>query len=415
MLGIAVTVGLISGIYPALFLSGFKPISSLKGQLASGTGGTALRKTLVVAQFAISIALIISTIVVYNQLDFMQNQQLGFSKAHRLVIDYQFDQHIQQHPDLVKQVLSGIPGVNSVSYSSSVPGTANNKFQTAVMDAGNEYQDFLSDVYYFDAGFLKQYGISVIAGRGFNKPLASDSNAMLINEAMLTKLNYKTPAEAIGKPFKQFDQQGTIVGVVKNFHYHSSQELVAPLAIRARTSFFTVLTLDITSSHMQQTVAQIEKQWKQLAPGLPLIYFFEDEAYNKQFVAQQRFGNLFVCFSVLAILISCLGLLGLSAFSMAQRRKEIGVRKVLGASTAGIAALLSKDFVKLVFIALLIASPIAWIAMQSWLQGFAYRIQISWWVFVISGASALFIALATVSFQSIKAALVNPVKSLRSE
>lgn len=415
LLGIAVTVGLISGIYPALFLSGFKPISTLKGQFTSGTGGTVLRRTLVVAQFAISIALIISTIVVYNQLDFMQNQQLGFSKAHRLVIDYQFDQQIQEHPDLVKQTLGGIPGINSVSYSSSVPGTSNNKFQTSVMDASNNYQDFLSDVYYFDTDFLKQYGISVIAGRGFNNPLHTDSSSMLINKAMLAKLNYKTPAEAIGKPFKQFYQTGTIVGVVKDFHYHSSQELVAPLAIRPLTGFFTVLTLDIRSEHMQQTIAAVEKQWKKLAPGLPLIYFFEDEAYNKQFVAQQRFGNLFVCFSALAILISCLGLLGLSAFSMAQRRKEIGVRKVLGASTAGIAAMLSKDFVKLVFIALLIASPIAWIAMQTWLQGFAYRIQISWWVFVVSGASALFIALTTVSFQSVKAALVNPVKSLRSE
>ncbi|MDO3640485.1 ABC transporter permease [Mucilaginibacter sp. L3T2-6] len=415
MLGIAITVGFISGIYPALFLSGFKPISSLKGQFASGAGGTSLRKTLVVAQFAISTVLIISTIVVYKQLDFMQNQQLGFNKAHRLVIDYQFDERIQEHRGLVKQMLGGIPGVNSISYSSGVPGTANNKFQTAIMDTNNEYQDFLSDVYYLDTDFLKQYGISVIAGRGFNKPLASDSNAMLINEAMLAKLNYKTPAEAIGKSFKQLNDQGTIVGVVKDFHYHSSQEVVAPLAIRARTSFFTDLTLDITSAHMQQTVAEIEKRWEQLAPGLPLIYFFADEAYNKQFIAQQQFGNLFVCFSVLAILISCLGLLGLSAFSMAQRRKEIGVRKVLGASTAGIAALLSKDFVKLVFISLLIASPVAWIAMHSWLQGFAYRIQVSWWMFVVSGASALLIALATVSFQSVKAALANPVKSLRSE
>jgi putative ABC transport system permease protein len=191
--------------------------------------------------------------------------------------------------------------------------------------------------------------------------------------------------------------------------------MVQPLAIRHQTGYFTCLTLDITSAHMQQTVAGIEKQWKQLAPGLPLIYFFEDEAYNKQYVAQQRFGNLFVCFSVLAILISCLGLLGLSAFSMAQRKKEIGVRKVLGASTAGIAALLSKDFVKLVFIALVIASPLACLAMHNWLQDFAYRIQISWWVFLVSGAAALFIALVTVSFQSIKAAVANPVKSLRSE
>jgi len=228
-------------------------------------------------------------------------------------------------------------------------------------------------------------------------------------------MGYKSPEEAIGKKFKQFISSGTIVGVIKDFHFHSSQELVQPLAIRPIIGFFTCITLDITSARMQETIALVEKQWKQLAPGLPLIYFFEDEAYNKQFLAQQRFGSLFICFSVLAILISCLGLLGLSAFSTAQRKKEIGIRKVMGASVTSIAALLSKDFVQLVFIALVIASPLAWLAMHTWLQDFAYRVNISWWVFVLSGAAAILIALVTVSFQSVKAALVNPVKSLKSE
>lgn len=415
LLVIAVLVGLLSGVYPALFLSGFKPISSLKGQLASGNGGLMLRKTLVIAQFTISIVLIISTIIVYNQLDFMQNQQLGFNKGHKLVIDYQFNHQINEHPDLVKQLLGAVPGVKSVSYSSGVPGTPNNKFQTSIMDAGGSYQEFLSDVYNFDGDFLKQYGIDVIAGRDFNRQIALDEKAMLINETMVKKMGYKTPEEAIGKSFKQFAATGTIVGVVKDFHFHSSQELVPPLAIRPADGFFTCLTLDITSANMQQTIAQVEKQWKQLAPGLPLIYFFQDEAYNKQYIAQQRFGNLFVCFSALAILISCLGLLGLSAFSTAQRKKEIGIRKVLGASAFSITALLSKDFVRLVVIAIIIASPLAYWAMHTWLQDFAYRIQISWWVFVAAGSAALVIALLTISFQSLKAALVNPVKSLRSE
>lgn len=415
LLMIAVLVGLLSGVYPALFLSGFKPISSLKGQIASGNAGLLLRKTLVIAQFTISIVLIIATIIVYNQLDFMQNQQLGFNKGHKLVIDYQFDHQINGRPELVKQLLGAVPGIKSVSYSSGVPGMPNNKFQTSIMDAGGSYQEFLCDVYNFDGDFLKQYGIDLIAGRGFNRQIALDEKAMLINETTTKKMGYRTPAEAIGKPFKQFAATGTIVGVVKDFHFQSSQELVPPLAIRPANGFFTCLTLDITSANMQQTIAQVEKQWKQLAPGLPLIYFFQDEAYNKQYVAQQRFGNLFVCFSALAIMISCLGLLGLSAFSTAQRRKETGVRKVLGASTARITAMLSKDFVKLVVIAIVIASPLAYWAMYSWLQDFAYRIQISWWVFVVSGASALVIALLTISFQSLKAALVNPVKSLRSE
>ncbi|SHN20457.1 FtsX-like permease family protein [Mucilaginibacter sp. OK098] len=415
LFGIAILVGLLSGIYPALFLSGFKPISSLKGELASGNGGVMLRKTLVIAQFAISIILIISTIVVYNQLDFMQNQQLGFKKDHHMVIDYQFNGDINDHPDLVKQQLGAIAGVNSVSFSSSVPGTSNNVFPTLIANSENLYQDVLADAYYFDGDFLNQYGVKVIAGRGFNKQFALDEKAMLINEAMVKKMGYKTPGEALGKRFKQFVSDGTIVGVVQDFHFHSSQELVQPLTIRPIIGYFTCITLDITSAHMQQTIAQVEKQWKQLAQGLPLIYFFEDEAYNKQYISQQRFGSLFVCFSVLAILISCLGLLGLSAFSTAQRKKEIGIRKVLGASVTSIAALLSKDFVRLVFIALIVASPLAWWAMHSWLQGFAYRIQISWWVFVLSGSAALLIALFTVSFQSVKAALVNPVKSLKSE
>jgi putative ABC transport system permease protein len=415
LLLIAVFVGLLSGVYPALFLSGFKPISSLKGQLASGNSSLILRKSLVVAQFAISIVLIISTIVVYNQLDFMQNQQLGFKKSHQLVIDYQFDQRITDHPDLVKQQLTAIPGVTSVSYSSSVPGTPNNKTSTIIADKENASQDVLAETYYFDNDFLNQYGIQIIAGRGFNKQFTLDEKAMLINETMVQKMGYKNPDEAIGKPFKQFKAEGTIVGVIKDFHFHSSQELVRPLAVRPISGFFTCLTLDLSSANIQQTINEVEKQWKQLAPGLPLIYFFEDEAYNKQYLAQQRFGSLFVCFSALAILISCLGLLGLSAFSTAQRKKEIGIRKVMGASVTSIAALLSKDFVRLVFMAFIVASPLAWWAMHSWLQGFAYRIQISWWVFVFSGSAALLIALLTVSFQSVKAALVNPVMSLKSE
>jgi putative ABC transport system permease protein len=340
---------------------------------------------------------------------------LGFKKEHHLVIDYQYDQRISEHPDAVKQQLTAIPGVNSVSLSSSVPGTPNNKYPTQITNKDNVYQEVLADAYYTDADFLRQYGIKVIAGRGFNKQLALDDKAMLINESMLKKMGFKSPDEVIGKSFKQFKTDGSIVGVVKDFHFHSSLELVQPMAIRPAAGFFTCLTLDLNTDDVRKTLGQIEGKWKQLAPGLPLIYFFQDEAYNKQYIAQQRFGSLFVCFSALAILISCLGLLGLSAFSTAQRKKEIGIRKVMGASVTSIAALLSKDFVTLVFIALIVASPLAWLAMHSWLQGFAYRIQISWWVFVLSGSAALLIALFTVSFQSIRAALVNPVKSLKSE
>ncbi len=415
LLCIAILVGILSGVYPALFLSGFKPINSLKGQFPAGNGGLLLRKSLVIAQFAISIVLIISTVVVYTQLDFMQNQQLGFKKDHQLVIDYQFDSHINEHSDMVKQQLTAIPGVKSASLSSSIPGTPNDRFATLIDDRQNLKQEVRAEAYYIDGDFLSQYSIKVIAGRGIAKQFTADTNAMLINEAMVKKMGFKNADEAIGKRFKQFNAGGTIIGVVKDFHFQSSLELVQPMAIRPISGFFTCLTLNINSDHIQQTIEQVEKKWKQIAPGLPFVYFFADEAYNKQYIAQIRFGRLFVCFSVLAILISCLGLLGLSAFSTAQRKKEIGVRKVMGASAAGIAVLLSRDFINLVFIALLIASPLAWWAMNAWLRDFAYRIHISLWVFVFSGAAALFIALLTVSFLSVRAAVVNPVKSLRND
>jgi len=410
---ISIMVGILSGIYPALFLSGFKPVKSLKGQFSAGNGSLLLRKSLVVAQFAISIILIISTVIVYTQLDFMQNQQLGFKKSHRLVIDYQFDSRINEHPDVAKQLLTTIPGVNSASLSSSVPGTANDRFVTFIDDKQNLQQQVQAEAYYVDGDFLNQYGIKVIVGRGIAKQFATDDKAMLINEAMVKKMGFANADEAIGKRFKQFKADGTIVGVVKDFHFHSSMELVQPMVIRPINGFFTCLTLDVNSSNIQQTISAVEKQWKQIAPGLPFVYFFEDEAYNNQYISQLRFGRLFVCFSVLAILISCLGLLGLSAFSTAQRKKEIGIRKILGASAASITVLLSRDLVRLIIVALLVASPLSWWVMHRWLQTFAYRINISLWVFVFSGSAALVIALLTISFQSVKAAIVNPVKSLR--
>jgi len=411
---ISIIVGVLSGAYPALFLSGFNPISSLKGKIGSSGTGLMLRRSLIVAQFSISIFLIIATAIVYMQLNFMQNQQLGFQKEHKLVVDYQFDSRINQHLDGVKQRLMDIPGVSKVSFSSSIPGTSNNQFNTIIENSKGENQQQKPDVYFIDNNFLKQFRINVIAGRGFSQNLAADSmKSMLINEAMLKSLGFANPNDAIGKRFTQLNHQGTIVGVIKDFHNHSFLEKVQPLTLRVDPGHLTNISIDITSANVSATVDKLESAWKNLEPSLPFIYFFADDAYNYQYIAQQRFGSLFICFAIIAIVISCLGLLGLCAFNTAQRKKEIGIRKVLGASASSITAMLSKDFVRLIIIALLIASPISWWAMHNWLQGFAYRINIPVWVFFVSGVSAILIALFTVSFQSVKAAMANPINSIK--
>lgn len=416
LFGIAVIVGLLSGIYPALSLSGFNPSKSLKNNSEPSGKGPLLRKTLVVTQFSISIFLIIATSVVYRQLDFMQNQDLGFQKDHKLVIDYQFDSRITEHADAIKQRLAAIPGVNLAALSSTIPGHPNNLYNTTLENNKGEKQELRTDAWFIDDEFLKQYQLKIIAGRNFSKNFAADTmGTMLINETMARTLGFNDPQDAIGKRFTQLHHDGIIIGVVQDFHFHSFLEKIQPLTLRLNPGNFSYLTLNISSQHIRSTVSQIEAAWKQIAPGLPFVYFFSDEAYDYQYAAQERFGKLFICFAVIAIAISCLGLLGLSAFSTAQRKKEIGIRKVLGATVSSITLLLSRDFVKLVVIALLIASPLSWWIMNNWLQGFAYRIGIPFWAFIVSGSAAIIVALLTVSFHSIKAAIVNPVKSLKRE
>jgi putative ABC transport system permease protein len=413
---ISIVIGLLSGIYPAFFLSRFEPVRILKGGFVSVTSGIAFRKALVITQFSISIILIVATIVVFSQLHFMQSQELGFRKDHMLVIDFQYDDKIINHEETIKEQLTKIPGVTAATISSSIPGRSNHIYPTKIENRSSDMQDFQMDTYFVDYDFLKQYEISVLAGRAFSKQFGSDlKESILINEAAVKSLGYANPQEVIGKRFSQLNVNGLVIGVVKDFHFQSFQEQIQPLVLRVAPGFFTFLTLNVSGENMLERMELLEKKWKELAPDLPLIYFFADKAYNHQYVEEQRFGNLFIGFTSFAILISCLGLVGLTAFSITRRTREVGVRKVMGASVAGVIGLLSLDFIKLVFVSILVASPIAWYVMHQWLMEFAYRIKISPWVFVLAGFLALFIAIVTVSFQAIKAALLNPVKALRSE
>lgn len=412
LFGLAIVIGFIAGFYPSLVLSSFRPISVLKGSFSTGTKGVTLRKSLVVFQFTISIVLIVSTIVVYKQLSYMRNRDLGFSKDQEMIINTNFD----KNKDAFKQSLASIPGVISNTYSSSVPGSDHTSAYSQVENKAGEMQKTNLNLYFVDFDYISQYKLKIVAGRAFSKDFRTDSTkAMVINESAARILGYATPQEAVGRKFDQWGRQGVIIGVLKNFNYKSLQQDIQPLTMRIEPGSFGTISIKIATANIRQTVKAIEKNWNQIIPNRPFEYNFLDEYFNQQYQAENKFGSLFFNFALLTIFISCLGLLGLASYSTVQRTKEIGVRKVLGASVSNIVGLLSMDFIKLVFIAFLIASPIGWYAMNKWLNDFAYRTNITWWVFVLAGMGSLLIVFATISFQAIKAAVENPVKSLRTE
>jgi putative ABC transport system permease protein len=419
MLFLIIFIGgsVLSGLYPAFVLSGFKPVSVLKGLFKNTASGYLLRKGLIIMQFATSVVLIAGTIIVFQQVNYMRNQSLGVNINQTLVVD-----GAQSLPDSLyqnvfqpfKTALLQLPGVQTASSSTSVMGkeiywTNGSKKLTAEAKNVTLYNIGV------DYDFLPSFDLQLKAGRNFSKDFPTDEKGVLLNESAAKLLGFEDFNKAINEKFFSAGDTVTLVGIVNNYHHQGLQKAIDPMIFRLRPNARQAYSLKIKTSNVPATIASVQKTWNKFFPADPFNYYFLDDLFDQQYKADQSFGKIFGLFAFLAIIIACFGLLGLSAYNVLQRTKEIGIRKVLGASVQNVLYILSKDFITLVLIAFVIAVPVTWFIMHNWLQDFAYRINIQIWVFAIAGMLAILIALLTIGIQALKAAVSNPVKSLRTE
>ena len=409
LISVTLLTGFVSGSYPALFLSSFKPVNILRSSVLRASGANTLRKSLVVFQFALAILLIIGTIVVYEQIQFIKNKNIGLDKENLIIMNLNGD--VYKHLDSFQEQLIQSDGIMSVTSTGDNPIEIDGSSGDLNWPGKAPDQGVSISATWVGYDYIKTIGVPLLAGRDFSKTMA-DSASYIVNESAVRLMNLKDP---VGAKVSFWNGEGRIIGVVKDFHLHSLHEPITPLILTLQPLNSSLVLIRTEAGKAPDAIASLKKIYRQFNSAFPLEYTFMDETYAKRYKSEMIIGKLVNVFALIAILISCLGLFGLATFTAEQRTKEIGVRKVLGASLMGIITLLSKDYLKLVIIAFLIICPIAYYVVDEWLQQFAYHISISWWFFIVTGILSFMIALITISVQTIRAASANPTDSLRSE